>query len=283
MARQARMISQTGIYHVMLRGTNKQMIFLDRQDRKVFLSLLRTYKKRCGFALIGYCLMGNHVHLLIKEAAFPSVTMVNGMEFVEGDGESIGIIFKRLGVSYVGYFNRKYKRTGHLFQDRYKSEVVDTDAYLLTALRYIHRNPVKAAICSRPQEYEWSSYREYLHGSPEPLVDSSLVFGMASREQIKEFTECTDRQNEDCLIDIEDEMVIPDTDREAKDKVARITGCTSVSEFHGLEREERERYFQQLYQEGVSISQLARISGYSRTVIYRAMKMGECCFWKTLR
>ena len=142
MARQARQKSEAGIYHIILRGSNRQILFEDEEDFSKFKSLLSFYKKRCGFALYGYCLMDNHIHLLMKEAENPAVLFINGKEIEFGPGESLETIFKRIGVSYVGYFNRKYKRTGHLFQDRFKSEPIDTDAYLLMALRYIHRNPV---------------------------------------------------------------------------------------------------------------------------------------------
>ena len=124
-------MSGSGIYHVMIRGINYQSIFEDSEDREKYLQLLRNTRKRCGFALYGYCLMGNHVHLLVKEAAGPSVITMQGGDVEVGPGEPLESIFKRLGVSYVRYFNRKYKRVGHLFQDRYRSEPIEDDAYLL--------------------------------------------------------------------------------------------------------------------------------------------------------
>jgi hypothetical protein len=97
MARQARKASVSGVYHVMLRGINRQRIFEDSQDEQKFLELLRLYQKRCVFALYGYCLMGNHVHLLLKEAVRPCVITINGLDVETGPGEALETVFKRIG------------------------------------------------------------------------------------------------------------------------------------------------------------------------------------------
>src|SRR5690554_1287672 len=129
MPRRARQKSSTGVYHVMLRGINKQIIFHDQEDYKKYIQTIRDYKQLCEYEIYAYCLMNNHIHLLIKEGK-----------------EDLGIIFRRIGSKYVYWYNLKYKRCGHLFQDRYRSEVVETEHYLLTVLRYIHQNLVKAGI-----------------------------------------------------------------------------------------------------------------------------------------
>ena len=137
MARTARAVGDSGIYHVMLRGINRQRIFEDDEDREKFLEILKKSKEKDGFDLLAWCLMPNHVHLLIKE-----------------NEVKLGTIFRRIGASYVYWYNGKYERTGHLFQDRFKSEPVEDDAVSLTVIRYIHRDPVKAGLCERPEEYE---------------------------------------------------------------------------------------------------------------------------------
>src|SRR6056297_3473731 len=121
MARKPRRKSETGIYHVMLRGINKQRIFEDKQDYQKFIDVIKKTKETSDFNLYSYCLMSNHIHLLIKETE-----------------EELGEIFKRIGARFVYWYNSKYSRTGHLFQGRFKSEVVESDSYLLTVLRYIH-------------------------------------------------------------------------------------------------------------------------------------------------
>jgi REP element-mobilizing transposase RayT len=101
-------------------------------------------KELGNFKLYGYCLMDNHVHLLVE------------------DREDIGTSIKRITVSYVQWHNNKYSRTGHLFQNRYLSEVVETDSYLICALRYIHQNPVKGQLCNNIADYDWSSFKQYI-------------------------------------------------------------------------------------------------------------------------
>ena len=127
MPRAARKKSETGVYHVMLRGIDRQVIFLDDEDCEKYLQCITDCQQISGFKLHAYCLMGNHLHLLIQEGKEP-----------------LEQIFKRIGVRHVYWFNWKYKRSGHLFQDRFKSEPVQDDAYFLTVLRYIYQNPVKA-------------------------------------------------------------------------------------------------------------------------------------------
>ena len=112
MPRSARNKSSTGIYHVILRGINKKRIFEDNEDKLRFLETIRISQEASKYQVYAYCLMSNHVHLLMKEG-----------------NENLGMAFRRIGASYVYWCNWKYNRQGHLFQDRYKSEAVDTDEY----------------------------------------------------------------------------------------------------------------------------------------------------------
>ena len=114
MTRLARNQSSTNIYHIILRGNNKQQIFLDDEDYTRFLNIVSGYKERYDFMLLAYCLMGNHIHLLIKANEKPLST-----------------IMKSIVVKFVYFYNVKYQRVGHLFQDRFKSEPVETETYLL--------------------------------------------------------------------------------------------------------------------------------------------------------
>ena len=159
MARQARKRSSTGTYHVMLRGIDKRDIFLDDEDRKRFIEGIIKAKECGGFKIYGYCLMDNHVHILIEE------------------DEKIGTSIKRITVGYVGWHNNKYERTGHLFQNRYKSESVETENYLITVLRYIHQNLLKAKMVTKLADYNWSSYNQYLsiYQGENSFVDGELI------------------------------------------------------------------------------------------------------------
>ncbi len=111
MTRQARRLAESGIYHVMLRGVNRDAVFLEDEDREWFLHALAATKEASGSVVLAYCLMSNHVHLILRTP-----------------GEAIGKVLQRLGVRYAGWFNRKYGRVGHLFQDRFMSLPVEDDA-----------------------------------------------------------------------------------------------------------------------------------------------------------
>ena len=154
MPRSARNHSESGYYHVVNREIGRQILFEKKGDYVRFLDTLRRYLKEEPFELIAYCLMENHFHLLLHTK-----------DNLEG-------IMKRLSCSYAYYFNEKYEREGHLFQDRFRSEPITDDSYLLAAVRYIHNNPVKAGICSR-EEYPWSSWHEY--ADQPDLVSTGLV------------------------------------------------------------------------------------------------------------
>ena len=108
----------------MVRGIDRQIIFNNDEDYSKYVEILRECKAISKFKLFAYCLMDNHVHLLLK-----------------AEDEDLSQIFKRIGVRYVYWYNWKYNRRGHLFQDRYRSEAVEDDSYFLTVLRYIHQNP----------------------------------------------------------------------------------------------------------------------------------------------
>ncbi|MBQ4157385.1 MAG: transposase [Clostridia bacterium] len=146
----------------MLRGINRQQIFKDREDYEKFLSALNDVKLIGSFKLYAYCLMGNHIHLLIKEKR-----------------KGLDQIFRKIRSRFVYWYNVKYDREGHLFQDRYKVESVDSEEYLFTVLRYIHQNPVKASLCETVDEYEFSSYSEFISG--QNIVDTGDIFAAMNR------------------------------------------------------------------------------------------------------
>jgi len=165
MPRKARKLSSTNIYHVMIRGNRKQDIFLEDYDRFKFVKILKKVKQKEEYELYAYCLMSNHVHLLIKEK-----------------NEQISRVMKRINISYVNYFNRKYQQIGHLFQGRYKSEPIESENYLLAVLSYIHNNPLNALIVKNLEEYPWSSYCLYTKklSHQDFLIDGENILSLFS-------------------------------------------------------------------------------------------------------
>lgn len=194
MPRQARKKSESGIYHIMLRGINRQQIFEDTEDYYKFLAILKEYKAISRYDIYAYCLMGNHIHLLLREGA-----------------ESLEQVFKRICGKFVYWYNAKYQRSGHLFQDRFKSEPVDTQEYLLTVIRYIHQNPVKAKLCRHVSQYAYSSYTAYLGG--DDLVDTAYILGIWT---LDEFVVLNDAVVEANCLDIIENVTMRLTDEQAR-------------------------------------------------------------------
>ena len=249
MPRAARKRSQTGIYHVMLRGINKQNIFEDEEDYSKFVQVLEHCKDISEYKIYAYCLMGNHLHLLIH---------------VQKEG--LEQIFKRIGASYVYWFNWKYKRSGHLFQDRYKSEPVEDDSYFLTVLRYIHQNPVKAKMCKKVDEYKWCGYNDYIYQNG--ITDTAFVLGIFNDDYKKAkelFINYNNEQNDDICLEINEKFRM--TDDEARKIIYKISKAKSVSEFQIIEIKKRNVIIKKLKEQGISIRQIARLTGVSFGII----------------
>lgn len=251
MPRYARKKSESGIFHVMLRGINKQTIFEDDEDRERFVETIERYKTISSYEVYGYCLMSNHIHLLLKEAE-----------------ETISAVIKRISSSYVFWYNRKYGRCGHLFQERYKSEIVENEAYLLTVLRYIHQNPVKAGLSKNVEDYKWSSYNEYIKKPAITDIDFTLlIFSINKEKSIKSFIEYTNEQNDDKCMDYDEKIQI--SDNVVRGYIAEL-GLQSISELQQLDREKRNEIIRKLKAiERITIRQLSRITGISKSVIDR--------------
>ena len=243
MPRTARLKSRTDIYHVILRGINRQQIFLDREDYETFIRLLHHFQGISHYELYAYCLMGNHVHLLMHTP-----------------DEPLGTIFRRLGSAFVYWYNVKYQRAGHLFQDRFKSEPVEDNGYFLTALRYILQNPVKAGICSSPADYPYSSFRDIAAGNHPPLP-------CTLKEQ--ELIEFILQNRDDQCLDISDSPRRGITNTAAMELVRKEFG-TSLPSLTRETRKSLELSIRRLSREGVSIRQINRLTGIPKSIIERS-------------
>lgn len=139
-----RLYVDNGCFHVVARGNQKQQVFKKSDDYLKYLILLRKYKKQYEFKLYGYCLMSNHIHIVgqVEKA-------VNLSKFIQVTHRT-----------YTAHFNNTYNKVGHLWQGRFKSNVIVKDQYFINCINYIECNPVRARIVSSPEEYLWSSYKE---------------------------------------------------------------------------------------------------------------------------
>lgn len=145
MARKPRIHSPGAIYHVILRGNARQDVFSDDKDRYRFYEILQKSRERFRHRILAFCLMTNHVHLAVQVGEIP-----------------LSRIMQNVSLRYTQWFNWRHKKSGHVFQGRYKAVMVDADAYLAELASYIHLNPVRARISERPENHRWSSHRAYL-------------------------------------------------------------------------------------------------------------------------
>jgi putative transposase len=173
--------------HVIVRGNDRQAVFVGDGDRLAFLFHLREAAQKHGLAIHAYVLMTNHVHLLATGC----------------DRNSSSLTMQALGRKYVPGFNRRHKRTGTLWEGRHRSTLVQTERYALCCHRYIEMNPVRAAIAPEPAGFIWSSYLHYAHGKPDDLVtqhDTYLALGPDQEERRRRYRELCGEALDDELV-----------------------------------------------------------------------------------
>lgn len=263
MARKAREQSGTGIYHVMLRGVNRQDIFEDDEDYRVFISILSKLSARqsddgksviCTCEVFAYCLMPNHVHLLLMEKEW-----------------HLAEIIKLIASCYVFHFNKKYGRIGHLFRDRFKSEPCNDSDYFFTLIRYIHQNPLKAGMVSNAVDYVYSSwYNDYMGLGAQRLCHIQPVLNRISMEALKGLVETPLPERYGC-IDIEDKAVV--SDEEVRCYLLSKSGAKSITSFLSLDKCMQKTFISETMRcYRVGPRQMSRVTGISYSVIQRIPK-----------
>ena len=171
MARTARVVLPGYPHHVIQRGHNRAPVFVRAVDYTFYLGLLREFKNRLGCRIYAYCLMTNHVHLVIEPGA---------------NASSLATLMKRIAGRYTRYINRVEQRSGTVWNGRYKSSPIETDRYFLACCRYIDLNPVRAGIVASPGQYRWSSFRSRSEGDKDTWLDDHSLFrelGATDRER----------------------------------------------------------------------------------------------------
>ncbi|WP_243138183.1 transposase [Heliorestis acidaminivorans] len=189
MPRKPRIWYPGAVYHIMSRGNHRHKIFRDDEDRQVYLAMIRQVMDILPFKLISYCLMTNHVHLQLETLETPP-----------------GPIMKRIHMKYAIFFNKKYRFVGQLMQGRFRSEIIDTDRYMLEISRYIHLNPVKAKMVDHPDDYPWSSFGEYMERRPYALSTPERILAYFSEPTIVRY-----RHYVEVAIDGQTESKVPAT------------------------------------------------------------------------
>lgn len=258
MVRQLRKQSVTGIHHVMLRGINRQKIFEDSEDYRMFIHYLHKIvrpKTDSGQPLpayatfYAYCLMDNHVHLLIREGSEPLSSAI-----------------KRIAAAYARYYNTKYEHYGHLFQDRFKSEPVNDETYFFTLLRYIHQNPVAAGLTKDVASYEWSSWGEYERKDTGSIICN--IKGVLSRMPLEELRDLVFEllPKSTVMLDFDNASKMR-TDSDIRDYLIKTYGLCDASDILLYSRDRQKDILHSAKEYGASIRQLSRLTGISVGII----------------
>ncbi|MCR5728731.1 MAG: transposase [Lachnospiraceae bacterium] len=245
MSRTARLTGESGYYHIIIRGIGKQILFEDEWDYKYFISLMQKYSDETGIKICAYCLMDNHVHMLIHD-----------------ENNAMSLFMKKIGVSYAGFYNHKYERTGHLFQDRFKNEIIYDERYFLTVLRYILRNPEKAGL-SRTENYRWSSYK--LGFSDTSFIDTKLIRELFRTE--RDFREYVLTDVSEKCMEFEEEKK---DDIWALEIIRQRLGLENGIILQTYDRARRDDAIRKLKTVGMSIRQIERLTGLGKGIIQRA-------------
>lgn len=259
--RVARDYSEIKVYHITIRGIDKQNIFFEDKDKGKFIEIIKDTKEKYNYELYAYCLMDNHVHLVIYDKE-----------------EKLSKIMQSIEISYVFYFNKKYDRTGHLFQNRFFSKKVENREYLKMLCRYIHQNPLKAGI-AKTEDYKWSSYQKYIKSNK--LVDTKLLLSIFSenikeaKEEFIKFHNINIKESKENEIKdmIKYELLDKMTDKEVLDCICVLLDIKNISEILKYNIEIRNEKLAKLkFLENIPLSQLARVIGINRKMLERAIK-----------
>ncbi len=167
MGRLPRLIADGLVYHALNRGNNRAGVFFNAADYQQFLHALGQTRERYPFRLYAYCLMGNHFHLVLEPAA----------------GQSVSRILQSLTVAHTWHYHKARATSGHVWQGRFKSPVITADGHLLTVMRYVESNPLRAGLVADLADYPWSSYPAHGLGRPSPLVDEAPVWASLGRDE----------------------------------------------------------------------------------------------------
>ena len=245
MPRRARVFSRSGYMHIIIRGVGRQILFEDNCDYRRFLATLERYCLETGVRICAYCLMENHVHLLVWDHK-----------------TSISLLMKKVGVSYSRYFNKKNERTGHLLQDRYLSEIIEGNRNFLMVFRYILKNPQKAGIC-KASEYPWSSYA--LYEKPLAFMELSQIHRLLGDQ--KNYEEFINETADDRFMEYETHYY---DDKWAQEILCQCLNIKSGTILQTYDRKERNLAIRLLKSNGLTNRQIERLTGISRNIVQRA-------------
>lgn len=224
--------SRTGIYHVIVKGINKEKIFNQQREKIYFKSIILKYLEKYQIEIYCYCIMSNHAHFIIR-----------------AEIQVLSMFMASILAEYASYYNFKHHRNGHVFQNRFRSECIENENYFWTCLRYIHLNPVKAGMLKKPERYRYSSMAEYMLEMPVILHENAIVIYKNHFFDFKEFEGFHKKKSSETFLDIPDEVTVQQLESArviAEDVFAKnkLSLLNQVFE----EKKSREEYIQRLRQ-----------------------------------
>lgn len=248
MAYERRKRCESEIYHIIARGEGRMLIYEDSFDRVKFLELMRAHRGECSIDLLAWCLMGNHVHLILR-----------------GDLSCISKFMEKVERSYARYFNARHDHVGHLFQGRFKSVPIESDGQLLETVRYVHRNPVEGGI-SESCDFKWSSYSEYIGNAD--ICDTALV--LETIGGLGEFKRFHANACDSGVLPARSTRARRLSEGEALDLVSRILRDMGLEAIPTQDKALRDSVLAKMKREGTSIRQIERATGIGRNIIAAA-------------
>jgi len=245
-------IEIVGYYHIINRGVNRGIIFRDVDDYEYFLELLSLHSKTYNITIHNYCLMSNHYHLLLE------ITQSNLSKFM-----------RQINGNYAIYFNKKYKRSGHLWQGRFKSSYVTDEAYLYTLILYIEQNPLKAKIVKNVEEYPYSSAHYFLSNEPNALLNNSWITTQFQndKDSIREYLHSKIDKAQLQELKIASSLVEASNIETKPNKKALIKILSKAKD-----TKERNLLILQAYQQGYSQHLIAKVLGLAQPTVSRIVK-----------
>ncbi|MFT7879054.1 MAG: transposase [Sulfurimonas sp.] len=251
-------IEIAGYYHIINRGVEQRVVFQDVEDCEYFEELMCFYAKSYGITIHNYCLMNNHYHLLIE------ITK-----------ETLSKFMRQLNMNYAIYFNKKYKRSGHLWQGRFKSWYVTDEAYLYTLMLYIEQNPLKAGIVQELEEYPFSSYHYFINPAqiPECLKNSWVVEHYQDNvDEIKAFMNSSvDASQLEEMKKAASLVEAPNREKSPTELAAELQSLFSKAK----DKQERNKLVLQVYEQGYSQHMIAKVLGITQQAVHGIIKRGR--------
>lgn len=222
--------SSTGFYHVVVRGINKERIYNQRREKGYFKKIIVKHLNKYHVEIYAFCIMSNHAHFIIR-----------------AEIQELSLFMARILAEYASYYNYKHQRNGHVFQNRFTSECIETESYFWNCIRYIHLNPVKANMVKTPLRYIYSSMNEYCSNIPVVIHEKALFVYKERFSSVSEFKDFHQHRRYEIFSDI------PDEKQEQRMEIALLI-LKSIFEKNNLElleqvleqKELRKEYIKQL-------------------------------------